>query len=634
MPGATLENVLRYLRHAADVRVTRDLTDAELLERFRTQRDEAAFTLLVQRHGPMVMGVCRRLLGDLHGAEDAFQATFLVLSCKATAIHMGGSLAAWLHGVAQRVARKARGSALRRREHERRSAVKARAEPVDERTWEELRLVLDEELSLLPEKYRAPVVLCYFQGKTNEQAARELGCPKSSLSWRLGRARELLRERLVRRGITLSTGTLAAVLMEQTATAGLPALLVISTVRTATTFAAGGAAAAAVSAEVATLTKGALKTMFLTKLKIATMAVLVAGLLGGAVLVTHRALAGEGRAGAQSRAAPARENPFFAPAKNAPAGPAWDDQEALQGAWECASAEMEGKALPEDEVKKMRVVIQDDRMVIVPGGEFERLSFKVDAAKDPKVLHVTPTEGKDKGKTTPVIYELDPKTGTLRLCFDTKEGKKLPTEFVAKPGSGLILLTLKHELQSPKAPPEKPDRTTGVSKPQAQESKSPATPEAGAAPTGTEDKKTKEATANAELDGSYTVVEAISTEKKRPGQATTTVGFIRKCRVTIKEGVMSFVQGDPDVDGERADVKFTLDPSKEPGRIDLEPLPPEGSEWVNPSSTLPGIYRVKKTEQGLELTIAWMASSQGERPEKFDGKVPAEVVVRLLRKGK
>ncbi|MDB5310623.1 MAG: rpoE 2 [Gemmataceae bacterium] len=271
MPGATLEKVLCYLRHAAEVQVARDLTDAELLERFRTQRDEAAFTLLVQRHGPMVLGVCRRLLGDLRGAEDAFQATFLVLSRKATSIHKDGSLAAWLHGVALRIAHKARGSAIRRREHERRSAVEARYEPVDERTWDELRLILDEELVQLPEKYRAPVVLCYFEGKTNEQAAQELGCPKSSLSWRLGRARELLRERLVRRGITLSTGALAAVLLEQTAAAGVPALLVLSAVRAATTFAAGGAAFAAASAEVAALTKGVLRTMFLTKLKAAAL---------------------------------------------------------------------------------------------------------------------------------------------------------------------------------------------------------------------------------------------------------------------------------------------------------------------------------------------------------------------------
>jgi uncharacterized protein (TIGR03067 family) len=301
----------------------------------------------------------------------------------------------------------------------------------------------------LPEKYRAPVVLCYFEGKTNEQAAEELGCPKSSLSTRLGRARELLRERLVRRGITLSAGTLAAVLLGQTAAAGSPALLVISTVKAAVGF-------APVPAAVVALTQGAMKTMFPTKLKI--VAVVVAGLLaGGAVLAAHHALAEADRAGAPTHAGPARENP--PPAKNAPPTPAADELEALQGAWECESADLEGKALPDDEVKKMRVVIEGDQMVIVPGGEFERMSIKVDAAKNPKVLHVTPTEGKDKGKTTPVIYDLDPKAGTLRLCFDTKEGKKLPTEFAAKPGSGMVLLTLKREVPPLKAPPqEKPDR--------------------------------------------------------------------------------------------------------------------------------------------------------------------------------
>jgi RNA polymerase sigma factor (sigma-70 family) len=460
MPGEALESVLHYLRHVAETYETyeaRDVTDADLLRRFRAQRDEAAFTILVQRHGPMVMGVCRRLLGEHHGAEDAFQATFLVLCRNAASIYASGSLAAWLHGVAQRVARKARGRAIRRREQERRSAVDGRAEAVDERTWDDLRLVLDEELGRLPQKYQAPVVLCYFEGKTNEQAAGELGCPKSSLSWRLGRARELLRERLVRRGITLPAGTLAAVLLGQSATASSPALLLIATVKAARRFAAGDAGT--VSAEVETLTKGALKTMFSMRLKIATAAVLVAGLLGGSVPVAQRLLAEENPSGAPSRApAPARVSPFFAFAGNAQGEPAADDQEALQGAWECESAELEGKALPEDEVKKMRVVIKDDRMVIVPGGEFERLAFRVDAAKNPRVLHVTPTEGKDKGKTTPVIYALDQKTDTLKLCFDTKEGKKLPTEFAAKPGSGMILLTFKHELRPPVvAPQAKPD---------------------------------------------------------------------------------------------------------------------------------------------------------------------------------
>jgi RNA polymerase sigma factor (sigma-70 family) len=452
MPGEALGSVLRYLRHVAETHEARDQTDAELLGRFRAQRNEAAFTLLVQRHGPMVMGVCRRLLGEHHGAEDAFQATFLVLCRNAASITTGGSLAAWLHGVARRVAGKARRRAIRQREQERRPAVDARAGPVDERAWDDLRLVLDEELGRLPEKYRAPVVLCYFEGKTNEQAARELGCPKSSLSWRLGRARGLLRERLVRRGITLSAGALAAVLLGQTATAGPPARLVISTVEAATRFAAGGAGA--VPAGVAALTKGALKTMFPTKM--ATAAVLVAGWLGGSVLVAHRVPAGDGPAGPPSRApAPARMNPFFALPATAPAGAAGGDREALQGAWECESAELDGKALPADEVKKMRVVVEDNRMVILPGGEFERLAFEVDAAETPRVLRVTPTEGKDKGRTTPVIYDVDPTAGTLKLCFDTKEGKKRPTEFAGKPGTGMVLLTFRREAPPLKAPPLK-----------------------------------------------------------------------------------------------------------------------------------------------------------------------------------
>jgi RNA polymerase sigma factor (sigma-70 family) len=214
MPQGPLESVLHYLRHVAELKASRDLSDAELLRRFSTQRDEASFTLLVQRHGPMVLGVCRRVLGDLHDAEDAFQATFLLLSSKSASIQKHASLAAWLHGVAQRVSLNARRRRMRRAERERRFIVKAHTEPVDAQTWEELRLVLDEELGQLPEKFRAPVVLCYFEGKTNEQAARELNCPKSSLSWRLGRAREMLRERLMQRGIALSTGTVAVVLLE------------------------------------------------------------------------------------------------------------------------------------------------------------------------------------------------------------------------------------------------------------------------------------------------------------------------------------------------------------------------------------------------------------------------------------
>jgi RNA polymerase sigma factor (sigma-70 family) len=178
-----------------------DLTDTQLLKRFARQKDEAAFAALVRRHGPMVLAVCRRVLHDAHDAEDAFQATFLVLVRKARFIARPELLANWLYGVAYRVAVKARANANRRSAHERRAGAMTSVGSAPERIGSELRAVLDAELSHLPEKYRAPLVLCYLEGKTNEQAARLLGWPTGSISGRLARARELLRERLVSRGL-------------------------------------------------------------------------------------------------------------------------------------------------------------------------------------------------------------------------------------------------------------------------------------------------------------------------------------------------------------------------------------------------------------------------------------------------
>src|SRR5262249_48098015 len=177
MGGDHLSWVLRHLRKLTGTPAGRDLTDGELLERFRSRREETAFALLVQRHGPMVLGVCRRVLNDDHDAEDAFQATFLVLVRNAASIRKQQALGSWLYGVARRVAGKARGQAAGRRARERRVVEMPRHEPADELTWQELRSVLDDELGQLAEKYRAPLVLCYLEGKTLEQAARELGLP-------------------------------------------------------------------------------------------------------------------------------------------------------------------------------------------------------------------------------------------------------------------------------------------------------------------------------------------------------------------------------------------------------------------------------------------------------------------------
>jgi HlyD family secretion protein len=176
-------------------------TDADLLGRFVGGRDHHAFADLVRRHGPMVFGVCRRILRDPHDAEEAFQVTFLVLVRKAGQIGRPERLANWLYGVAHRVSRKARVTAARRGAHERAASLALTTPVTVGPDQTELRAVLDEELVTLPEKYRAPLVLCYLEGLTNEEAARRLGWPPGSMSYRLARGRELLRRRLARRGL-------------------------------------------------------------------------------------------------------------------------------------------------------------------------------------------------------------------------------------------------------------------------------------------------------------------------------------------------------------------------------------------------------------------------------------------------
>src|SRR5579884_1215354 len=178
-------------------------SDAELVERYLRCLEEAAFAALVRRHGPMVLGVCRRMLRNAHDAEDAFQAAFLVLARKAGSIRNRRSLAAWLYEVAYHIAARMRAEAARRHIHERQVAAMRREKSAPETRETELAAVLDEELSRLPEKYRRILILCGLQGKTHIQAAHELGVPPGSLSRHLHRARELLRERLMGRGFTV-----------------------------------------------------------------------------------------------------------------------------------------------------------------------------------------------------------------------------------------------------------------------------------------------------------------------------------------------------------------------------------------------------------------------------------------------
>jgi RNA polymerase sigma factor (sigma-70 family) len=242
-----------------------ELSDAELVQRFAVNRDEAAFAALVGRFGPMVLGVCRRVLRDSHAAEDAFQATFLVLARKAGSLVRQELVGNWLWGAAYRTARRAKADAARWRGDQREVQTRTAPAPVEEVMWRELQPVLDEEIYRLPAKYRQPFVLCYLQGKTNKEAAQTLGCPPGTVFTRLARGREILRSRLTRRGITLSSAALALAITQE-ARARVATNLASSTIKAATLFAAGNMAAGlTASSHALTLANGTLKAMSVSK---------------------------------------------------------------------------------------------------------------------------------------------------------------------------------------------------------------------------------------------------------------------------------------------------------------------------------------------------------------------------------
>src|SRR5438128_2226400 len=229
MATAQLGTLLQHIHKLAAHRGGCQRTDHQLLDDFAAHRDEAAFAALVARHGPMVLRVCRRVLNHEQDAEDAFQATFLVLARHTGSIRKREALANWLHGVAYRTAMKAKRSAARRRNHEARLrdlTPRTAASP----TWDDVQAILDEEIRRLPETYRAAFVLCILEGKSGPQAAAELGVKEGAIWTRLTRARDLLQRRLTRRGIDLAC-VLVALTVGSAAQAGLPTVLAHATIR-------------------------------------------------------------------------------------------------------------------------------------------------------------------------------------------------------------------------------------------------------------------------------------------------------------------------------------------------------------------------------------------------------------------
>jgi RNA polymerase sigma factor (sigma-70 family) len=302
-----MTNVLSFLRQAA-LRGDGDCpSDGQLLERFVALRDQSAFEALVRRHGPMVLGVCRRVLANADDAEDAFQATFLVLFRKAGSVRR--TVGNWLYGVAYRTALKARAARARRRVVEHQAAALCRPEGRGDEVREHLRPLLDQALCSLPDKYRAPVVLCDLEGKSRKEVAQQLGCPEGTLSGRLARARALLARRLARRGLALSGAVLAAALAEEATAAGLPPALLTSTAHLA--------AAGTLPARVALLAEGVVHAMMLAKLKTLVVVLVTVGLvaLGGGLAVQSPQGAAQAQKDAPEEAKAEGQKPAATPAK-------------------------------------------------------------------------------------------------------------------------------------------------------------------------------------------------------------------------------------------------------------------------------------------------------------------------------
>jgi RNA polymerase sigma factor (sigma-70 family) len=386
-------------------------TDEGLLRDYATSRDAAAFAAIVQRHGPMVLGVCRRVLRREHDAEDAFQATFLVLMHKARSLTRPKLLANWLYGVAYRTALKARLVAARQRRREKPIVKEPAVEPAHEGTWNDLRPILDDELSRLPQKLRAPVVLCYLEGQTTQEAARAVGCPQGTILSRLARARQRLRSRLTRRGLVLSSGVLATLLCRTTSLeAAMPGALLKSI--SGQGLATPAQTTQTVSAHAADLAQRIMKSMLIRKLLTSAGLMLVAVLGIGIAVFGYRVLSDRGYA---------------------------SDAEKLQGTWKVVAVEGGSFSLPEEQFPYTRLTVRG-ATITTHGrrGNQEKL-FRLDPEPNPKHIDMW-SVGYEK-ETRYGIYALDGET--LKICLQDKPRAARPTEFASAKWSRIVIITAK-----------------------------------------------------------------------------------------------------------------------------------------------------------------------------------------------
>jgi RNA polymerase sigma factor (sigma-70 family) len=410
MPTAPLGTVLRHLRKLAVPPGTSELTDQQLLQRFAARREEDAFAALMQRHGGLVWGVCRHVLRHEQDAEDAFQATFLVLARNADSIRKQEALASWLHGTAHRIALQARRDAAIRRAHESRGSSMPVDKPLPESALREVLALLDEEVQRLAPRQRAVFVLCALEGKSQAEAAQQLGWKLGTVSGTLARARRQLEKRLTRRGVTLSAVLCAVALGRPALAATLSLRAARGTIQAALLYGAGKTAAQ-VSPVAAALAEGVTRTMFLSKLKAATVLLFVVGVaLAGAGLLTLQALHASGNDSKPAAAESKEKAPATAPAKKA--------DEAVEVAGQVLDADGKPCAGARIFLWTNAVQKQADMPVLATtgaDGRFRLAVTKADRDRDAKIV----ARAKDLAPDWAEVGKLD-KGGevTLRLAKD------------------------------------------------------------------------------------------------------------------------------------------------------------------------------------------------------------------------
>jgi RNA polymerase sigma factor (sigma-70 family) len=435
MTTSQLSEVIQRLRRAVLLREGADLTDGQLLECFVSCHETAALEAIVRRHGPMVWGVCQRTLRNHHDAEDALQATFLVLVRKAATIYPRAKVGNWLYGVAHQTALKARATRVKRQVRERPVTQMPEPAATEEDLWSDLQPLLDQEMSRLPAHYRTVLVLCELEGKSGREAARQLGIPEGTVASRLARARMILAKRLRRQGLAISGGMLATVLAQRAASACVPSSVLSSTIKAVTRVTMGQAAATGVlSAKVAVLTEEVVKAMFLSKLKLTATLLLAVGVIAtGMAGFTRQFLAGEEPKGAGGNGARAASQPID---KEIKPNEAADDAKSLQGEWHVVDVEKNGKAITEDPTD-MSIVFKGSEVTLSE----RKMSFRLDPAKSPRELDLTFLDEKLKGQSMRAIYSLE--NSELKLCLPLGPQSGRPTEFKTKPRDGLLLLVLR-----------------------------------------------------------------------------------------------------------------------------------------------------------------------------------------------